>query len=108
LLSYDSAASSTLAWWPLAQPDKRADVPFDGAAAEWRPGTSEIWWVGGLTPAACRYPPCSGTLLDAFDVVSGGRTAEIRGSFGERILTFRPDGSAVMTGSTNSIVVVDI
>ena len=40
---------SSLAWWPLAAPERRSTVAFDGQSAEWRPGTSEIWWVGGWT-----------------------------------------------------------
>jgi len=111
LLSVDSGATSSLSWWPLAEPQKRQDVAFDGATAEWRPGTSEIWWVGGRTPAGCGVSPCAGTELNSFDVVTS-RTVTSRGSFGARLAGFRVDGSAAMTvdrsGGPESLIVVDV
>jgi hypothetical protein len=111
LLSADFGGTSALSWWPLAEPQKKQDVAFDGATAEWRPGTSEIWWVGGRTPAGCRISPCAGTELKSFDVLTG-RTATSRGSFGSTIAGFRVDGSAAMTldrsGGPESLIVVDV
>ena len=109
-LTVDSGTSATLSWWPLAEPEKRTDVAFDGAVAEWRPGTSEVWWVGGLVPPACRVPPCSGTELTAVDIATRGRSS-LRGSFGGTLVGFRVDGSAAMTllrgGPNDSLIVVD-
>jgi hypothetical protein len=110
LLSVDAFTSTSLSWWPLAEPQKRQDVPSSGAPAEWRPGTSEIWWVGGLVPTGCRTPPCSGTELSAFDVLTAA-TRTLRGQFGGSISGFRVDGSAAMTlqrGATETIVVIDL
>jgi hypothetical protein len=111
LLSADFGGTSSLSWWPLAEPQKRQDIAFDGATAEWRPGTSEIWWVGGRTPAGCGASPCVGTELKSFDVVTG-RAATSRGSFGARLAGFRVDGSAAMTldrsGGPESLIVVDV
>jgi hypothetical protein len=109
LLSVDMGTSATISWWPLADPQKRQDIPQGGATAEWRPGTSEIWWVGGLTPPGCRVPPCSGTELSSLDVATGA-TRTLRGQFGGAIVGFRVDGSAAMTwqrGAPESIIVVD-
>jgi hypothetical protein len=110
LLSVDLGTSTTLSWWPLAEPQKRQDIGQGGATAEWRPGTSEIWWVGGLSPPGCRVSPCSGTELSAFDVLTGA-TRTLRGQFGATITGFRVDGSAAMTwqrGGPESILVVDL
>jgi hypothetical protein len=110
LLSVDAGTSTSLSWWPLAEPQKRQDINQSGATAEWRPGTSEIWWVGGLTPPGCRVPPCSGTELSSLDVVTAA-TRTLRGQFGGSIVGFRVDGSAAMTwqrGAPESIVVVDL
>jgi hypothetical protein len=111
LLSVDGGASSSLAWWPLAEPDKRSAVAFAGIAADWRPGTSEMWWVDGLTPPGCRIAPCGGTELVAFDVSTGGRRMAFRGSYGSTLVGFRVDGSAAITqtnGSTTELVVTDL
>ena len=110
LLRAYGATADTLSWWPLAEPQKRQDVPFDGSGAEWRPGTSEIWWLAGLTPAGCRVPPCVGTELVALDVVTGARRS-IRGTFGGSLVGFRVDGSAAMTWqrvAPESLIVVDV
>jgi hypothetical protein len=102
----------TLSWWPLAEPQKRADVTFDGTApAAWRPGTSEIWWAGGLDPRGCRTSPCAGTELSGVDVVTGARRS-LRGTFGSALAGFRVDGSAAMvadrSGGPESLIVVDL
>jgi hypothetical protein len=110
LLSVDMGTSTSLSWWPLAEPQKRQDITQGGASADWRPGTSEIWWVGGRTPAGCRTSPCSGTELSSFDVVTAA-TRTLRGQFGATITGFRVDGSAAMTwqrGAPESIVMVDL
>jgi hypothetical protein len=103
---------ATLSWWPLAEPEKRADVTFDGtAAAAWRPGTSEIWWAGGLDPRGCRTSPCASTELSGVDVVTGARRS-LRGTFGSALAGFRIDGSAAMTvdrsGGPESLIAVDV
>lgn len=95
LLAVNNGSSRSLAWWPIDDPQRRADVPaFDGVNAEWRPGTSEIWWSRS-------------TELVGIDVVTGARTS-LRGSYGA-VVGFRVDGSAVMTSqpSLNALVVVD-
>jgi hypothetical protein len=111
-LTVDSATTATLSWWPLAEPEKRADVTFDGtAAAAWRPGTSEIWWAGGLSPRGCRTSPCESTELSSVDIVTGARHS-LRGAFGSALAGFRVDGSAAMTsdrsGGPGSLIVVDV
>lgn len=111
LLSSDQGGSTSLAWWPLAEPEKRSAVAFAGIAAEWRPGTGEIWWVEGLSPPGCRTAPCSGTELIAFDVVTGARRVALRGSYGATLIGSRVDGSAAITevyGSTRTLVLIDI
>jgi hypothetical protein len=95
LLSSGLGTTNAIAWWPLDAPQMRADVhTFDGTSAEWRPGTSEIWWS-------------KGTELVAIDVVSGARTSRT-GSFGGSIAGFRTDGSAAMTLDHGSLIVVDV
>lgn len=111
LLSIDQGGSSTLAWWPLAEPAKRSAIEFAGIAAEWRPGTGEIWWVDGLTPSGCRTAPCGGPELVSFDVATGARSVALRGTFGAALVGFRVDGSAAITrapGSTTELAFVDI
>jgi hypothetical protein len=111
LLTLDSGTSSSLEWWPLAEPEKRAAVGFGGIGAEWRPGTSEIWWVDGLSPAGCRAAPCSGSQLVAFDVATGARRVAQRGTFGAALAGYRVDGSAAITasyGSATTLVLVDV
>lgn len=100
----------SLAWWPLAEPDKRSDLAFDGVAAEWRPGTSEIWWSSGLTPAGCRTAPCAATALISFDVATGARRSTAPGSVGALVIGFRVDGSAAITAvpGTSMVIVVDV
>ena len=114
LLAYNAPISSlgptnALAWWPLAEPDARQEAPFDGDGAAWRPGTSEIWWVGGLTPAGCRVAPCAGTQLVSFDVVSRARRT-LQGTFGASLLGFRVDGSAAIADVDmhNAVIVTDV
>lgn len=112
LLSYRVPSTSNmnaLAWWPLAEPDARHEVQFDGDGAAWRPGTTEIWWVGGLTPAGCRTAPCGGTQLVSFDVVSAARRS-LQGSFGANLLAFRVDGSAAITDldTHDGVIVADV
>lgn len=104
-----AAITNALAWWPLAQPDARQEVSFDGDGAVWRPGTTEIWWVGGLTPAGCRVAPCSGTQLVSFDVASGVRRS-LPGTFGANLLAFRVDGSAAIADVDNhgAVIVADV
>jgi len=111
LLAFDQGASSSLAWWPLAEPAKRTAVEFAASAAEWRPGTSEIWWVDGLTPPGCRTPPCRGTELVSFDVGTGARRMAVRGDFGATLVGFRVDGSATITQGVafpRELVLVDM
>jgi hypothetical protein len=99
----------SLAWWPLAEPEKRSEVAFDGVGAEWRPGTSEIWWASGLTPANCRTAPCSATDLTSFDVAAGTRRSMFHGTFGSLLTAFRVDGSAAITSAgAPTVVVVDV
>ena len=87
---------SSLAWWPIAQPEKRATVQFDGLTAEWRPGTSEIWWMDGRDPVGCVGEICAGTQLTSFNVTTGARTVVMRGRFGSLLEGFRVDGSAAI------------
>lgn len=89
----------SLAWWPLAEPEKRSAVEFNGFAAAWRPGTSEIWWVGGLTGAGCPAPPCAGTEIVALDVVAGTRSVVHRGEYRTGLAGFRVDGTAAITAA---------
>lgn len=111
LLTFYQAGSNSLEWWPLAEPDRRSAVAFDAIGAEWRPGTSEIWWVDGRTPLGCQTAPCTGTELVAFDVVTGARRLVLRGSFGATLVGFRVDGSAAITeayGSMMTVIAVDV
>ena len=98
MLNTLSNTTVAIAWWPLEAPQKRSDVAnFDGMSAEWRPGTSEIWWS-------------KGTELVAMNVLTGATTS-LRGSFGQSIAGFRPDGSAAMTMlrvPQESLIVVDV
>lgn len=96
------STGTKLAWWPLAEPTKRSTIDFDGATAAWRPGTSQVWWVGGLTPAGCRARACSGTQLSSFDVATGTRAVAFRGTVGAGLAGFRVDGSAAITVSDTS------
>lgn len=93
---------SSLVWWPIAHPETRSSVAFDGYSAEWRPGTSEIWWVGGLEPAGCRIELCSGTQLSSINVATGAR-AVVRGRFGSLLEGFRVDGTAVIIAASGSV-----
>src|SRR5438034_3769659 len=43
--------ASSLAWWPIAEPETRSTVGFDGMRAQWRPSTSRIRRVGAHGPA---------------------------------------------------------
>jgi hypothetical protein len=110
-LTVDSFTTATLSWWPLAEPEKRTDVTFDGAFAAWRPGTTEIWWAGGLSPRGCRTSPCQSTELSSVDIVTSARSS-LRGTFGSALAGFRVDGSAAMTsdrsGGPESLIVVDV
>ncbi len=110
-LTADTFTTATLSWWPLTEPEKRADVTFDGTVAAWRPGTSEIWWAGGLSPRGCRTSPCAATELSGVDVQTGARRS-LRGSFGSALAGFRVDGSAAMTvdrsGGPESLIVADV
>ncbi|MGH2377448.1 MAG: hypothetical protein ACRDGT_03130 [Candidatus Limnocylindria bacterium] len=99
LLVSDGIPSTSLSWWPLAEPEKRSAIEFDGMAARWRPVTSEMWWVGGLTPPGCRARPCAGTQLVRFDVATGTRTVVHRGEYGAALDAFRTDGTAAITAS---------
>lgn len=90
-----------ISWWPVADPSKRSTIEYDGIRAEWRPGTSELWWVGGLSPAGCGAGTCTGAELVSFDVATGQRTV-VRGRFGGHLLGFRIDGSAAITASLAS------
>jgi hypothetical protein len=104
----------TLSWWPLAEPERRATIQYAGIGADWRPGTSEIWWVEGLAPSGCRprdsdaaSNPCTGTQIVLFDVASGARRVVSSGTYGSTVIGFRPDGSAAITGPTSPLVIVD-
>ena len=94
---------SSLAWWPIAQPEKRAAVQFDGLTAEWRPGTSEIWWMDGREPAGCVGEMCAGTELISFNVATGARTVVLRGRFGSLLEGFRVDGSAAIISASSTV-----
>jgi hypothetical protein len=92
---------SSLAWWPIAEPEKRSTVAFDGQSAEWRRGTSEIWWVGALDPAGCRNELCAGTQLISINVTTGARTV-VQGCFGALLEGFRVDGTAAIIAASGS------
>ena len=94
---------SSLAWWPIAPPEKRATVQFDGLTAEWRPGTSEIWWMDGREPAGCVGEMCAGTELTSFNVATGARTVVLRGRFGSLLEGFRVDGSAAIISASSTV-----
>jgi len=94
--------ASSLTWWPIAEPEKRSTVEFDGLSAEWRPATSEIWWVGGRQPAGCVEGLCVGTQLTSFDVVTGARVVR-EGRFGSLLEGFRVDGSATIIAASGSV-----
>ena len=94
---------SSLAWWPIAEPEKRSTVAFDGQNAEWRPGTSEIWWVGGLQPPDCRIEPCTGTQLVSINVATGSRTVVAQRRFGSLLEGFRIDGTAAIIAASGSV-----
>jgi hypothetical protein len=85
----------SLAWWPIAQPERRSTVALDGESAEWRPGTSEIWWVGGLVPAEGQ--------LTSFNVRTGARTVVAQGRFGSLLEGFRVDGTAAIIAFSGSV-----
>lgn len=95
VLLVGAGTAPSLSWWPIDAPQKRVEVrSFNGTTAEWRPGTTEIWWSSGLD-------------LDAMDVATGTQRS-IPGSFGA-VLGFRVDGSAVMTTApSGEVVVVDM
>ena len=94
--------ASSLAWWPIAEPEKRSTVEFDGMSAEWRPSTSEIWWVGAREPAGCVEGLCAGTQLTSFDVATGARVVR-QGRFGSLLEAFRIDGSAAIIAASGSV-----
>ena len=94
---------SSLAWWPIAAPERRSTVEFDGQGAEWRPGMSEIWWVGGLEPADCRIESCAGTQLISVNVTTGARTVVVQGRIGSLLEGFRVDGTAAIIGASGSV-----
>jgi len=96
-------AGSSLAWWPIAQPEKRSTVQFDGQSAEWRPGMTEIWWVDGLEPAGCRIELCVGTQLTSFNVATGVRAVVAQGRFGSLLEGFRVDGTAAILAASGSV-----
>jgi len=87
---------------PIAQPEKRSTVEFDGLNAEWRPGTSEIWWVGGREPAGCVEGLCAGTKLTSLNVATGALTVR-QGRFGSLLEAFRVDGSAAIVAASGSV-----
>jgi hypothetical protein len=101
--------SNAVWWWPLALPSSRVDTGAAAQSAVWRPGTSELWWVDGLTPPGCRATPCSGSEVVALDVVTGLRRTVARGDVGTSLAAFRPDGSAAIVGraSTLEITLID-
>jgi len=94
--------ASSLTWWPVTQPEKRSTVEFDGMSAEWRPGTSEIWWVGGREPAGCVEGICVGTQLTSVNVATGARVLR-QGRFGSLLESFRVDGSAAIIAASGSV-----
>src|SRR5438093_2606666 len=94
--------ASSLAWWPIAEPEKRSTVEFDGMSAEWRPSTSEIWWVGAREPAGCVEGLCAGTQLTSFDVATGARVVR-QGRFGSLLEAFRIDGSRAIITASGSV-----
>jgi len=94
---------TSLAWWPIAEPEKRATVAFDGISAEWRPGTSEIWWLDGREPAGCMGELCAGTQLTSFNVTTGARSVVLRGRFGALLEGFRVDGTAAIISASGSV-----
>ena len=104
-------------WWPLAEPEKRSDLRTQAVGmgtVHWRPGTTEIWWLGGLTPAGCGSSFCTGgSELISYDVATGARTVRLRGEYGAYLSGFRVDGSAGITVSYGTwpvtrITVVDL
>lgn len=106
-----SWVGADLEWWPVADPGRRTTIPSGALRAVWRPGTNEIWWVGGLTPAGCRGTPCVGTELIAYDVASGQRSVVARGTFGATLVGFRVDGTAAITEATGvprELLIVEI
>jgi len=94
--------ASSLAWWPIAESQKRSTIEFDGMSAEWRPGTSEIWWVGGRQPAGCVEGLCVSTQFTSFDVATGARVVR-QGRFGSLLERFRVDGSAAIIAASGSV-----
>jgi len=110
VLLHTMGVRDSLAWWPLAEPEKRAEVAFDGVAADWRPATSEIWWSSGLKPAGCRTAPCAATDLVTFDVTTGAARRVARGTVGPLLVGFRVDGSAAITAvpGGSALIVVDV
>jgi hypothetical protein len=94
---------TSLAWWPIAEPEKRATVAFDGISAEWRPGTSEIWWMGSREPAGCMIELCIGTQLTSFNVTTGARSVVLRGRLGSLLEGFRVDGTAAIISASGSV-----
>ncbi len=92
----------SLAWWPIAEPEKRSTVDFNGVIADWRPGTDEIWWVDGLEPAGCRTGLCAGTQLTSFNVTTGARTVG-QGRFGSVLEGFRVDGTVAIIAASGSV-----
>jgi hypothetical protein len=102
--------SGAVHWWPLADPAKKAIIergPFIDAL--WKPGTSQIAWVGGPVPAGCTLS-CGGTDLILHDVVTGARTTAHKVSSGTHLAFFRVDGSAAILAaqSASDLTVMDM
>src|SRR5438309_11815153 len=91
--------ASSLTWWPIADPEKRSTVEFDGLSAEWRPGSSENWRVGARDPAGWVEGLRVGTQLTSLTVVTGARGRR-RGRFGSLLESFRVCGSGAFSGSS--------
>lgn len=72
-------------------------------SAEWRPQTSEIWWVTRRDPAGCRIELCVGTQLTSLNVQTGERTVAVEGRFGSLLEGFRVDGTAAITAASATV-----
>jgi hypothetical protein len=103
LNAFTEGAAGSFAWWPTAEPERRSSFQVDAVSAEWRPGTSEIWWVDGLTPPGCRSELCTGMALTSLDVATGARTTVHRGRFGSFLEGFRVDGTAAIVADSATV-----
>jgi hypothetical protein len=102
-------------WWPFADGTRtnlaQREVHSSGLA--WKPGTSQIGWVGGPIWSGCTLtspPICGGSEIVLLDVATGRRTVAARINSNLSLEHFRDDGSAAMLRvyQSNDVAVIDL